>query len=73
MPLIFGRPNEEFVIEKILGGSSISLRLKEIGVIPGVKVLIVSNSGGPIVIGIGNMRLALGRGIASKIIVRKIV
>ncbi|PMB77443.1 MAG: hypothetical protein C0177_03080 [Fervidicoccus fontis] len=50
-----------------------SLRLKEIGVIPGVKVLIVSNSGGPIVIGIGNMRLALGRGIASKIIVRKIV
>lgn len=72
MSLIFGKPQDEFIVERVLTGLDATLRLKEMGIIPGVKIKLISNSGGPLVVGIGNMRLAIGRGLASKIIVRKI-
>jgi len=39
------------------------------GLIPGVKFTIVGNGGGPIIIAINDTRLALGFGMARKILV----
>jgi len=71
MSLIFGREGEEFEVKAIEGGRSVILRLQEMGIYPGVKLRIISSSNGPIIIALGNTRIALGRGIASKIVVKE--
>ena len=69
MPIGYANQGEVFKIREIVGGRGISVRLSEIGVYPGSTVKIISNQGtGPIVIGIGDAKVALGRGMAMKII-----
>lgn len=73
MTLIFGKEGEEFEIVELRGGSELVRRLYEMGIYPGVRVSIVSNSGfGPIILGINSTRIGLGRGMAAKIIVRSL-
>jgi len=71
MPLALCRNEEEVEIVDILGGLGLRERLFEMGIYPGAKVFIVNNSyHGPIVIALNSARVALGRGIAEKIIVK---
>ena len=59
------------VITGITGGSGVIEKLAAMGIRPGVKVRKVSNmrGGGPIVMICGRTQVALGRGMAAKIIV----
>jgi ferrous iron transport protein A len=68
MPLVFGREGEELEIVSIETGKGAASRLQEMGIYPGVKVRVISNSWGPMIIGIGSSRIALGRGLASKVV-----
>jgi ferrous iron transport protein A len=62
----------EVVLREILGGMGIRRRLTNMGLHPGSKIKILSNSrGGPFVIGVGETRLMLGRGMAQKIMVEE--
>lgn len=73
MPLLFGKSGEEFEVTTIQGGRGFLKKLMEMGIYPGIKVRIILNVGnGPIIIGLHDTRIALGKGMAAKIIVRKL-
>lgn len=52
---------------KIDAGRRLKHRLTELGLTPGVKVTIVQNNGGPILISVRDSRIAIGREMANKI------
>jgi ferrous iron transport protein A len=72
MALIFTEEGKEFEVVSIEGGVNAFKKLKEMGIYPGVKIKVISVSNGPVIIGLGNTRIAIGRGIASKIMVKEI-
>jgi Fe2+ transport system protein FeoA len=64
-------PNEECRIKGIDGGKKVNKRLYELGLNRGTKVKIVKNDIGPIILSLSGNKLALGRGLCSKIYVQK--
>ena len=69
MPLTTVNPGQEVTLIDIQGGRGLRSKLYSMGLIPGVKLTIVGNRGGPIMIAVNDTRLALGFGMARKIIV----
>ena len=62
--------NKELTVSQIIGGRQIRQKLADLGIIPGTRVSIVSNNLiGPIILAVKNYRLAIGRGLATKIMV----
>lgn len=72
IPLSSLRPRERGRVLSILGGWGAARRLMELGLVPGEVVEVVSNSYGPIVVRVRGSSFALGRGLASKVIVEVI-
>ena len=62
---------EEAIVEEFLGGRGLCTRLYAMGITPGVKIRVLSIAG-PILLEVRGSKLALGRGMASKILVRKV-
>ena len=56
-------------IAEIGGGRELRRRLMEMGFIPGAKIRIVVNGGGPVIVINGSNRTAIGRGMAKNIFV----
>jgi len=70
MPLAMINEGRIVVLREILGGMGIRRRLTDMGLRPGSQIRVVSNSRrGPFVIGVGDTRLMIGRGMAQKIMV----
>ncbi|MEM3703640.1 MAG: FeoA family protein [Candidatus Bathyarchaeia archaeon] len=65
---------ERGVIIKALGGFGLVRRLADMGLTPGVEVKLIRKSsfGGPVEIEVRGVALALGRGVASKVLVKPI-
>lgn len=62
-------------ITKIHGGRGLVRRLSEMGFTPGTKVKIVHNCNpyvGPVLLEVKDSRIALGRGVAMKIMVEEV-
>jgi len=57
------------VVRGIVAGRGLIKRLVELGLEPGSTVKVVRNERGPLLIEIKGSRLALSRGIASKVLV----
>lgn len=53
----------------IKGGRGKTLRLAEMGLIPGEEVVLLQKSIGPVIVKVKDTNLALGRGIAESILV----
>ena len=68
-PLTMSPPGESVTVEKILGGEIMSKRLTTLGLTPGTELSIVQDAGGPLLISVRDSRIALGRGIAHRIMV----
>ncbi len=50
------------------GGRGFAMRLASMGLVPGVSLHVLKNRGqGPFVVGIRQMRIAIGRGMAHRI------
>jgi len=65
------KPGNEVTILDINGGRGIRSRLYSMGLVPGTKLKVLNgNTAGPIMIVVRDSRLALGQGMAQKIIVR---
>jgi ferrous iron transport protein A len=73
MPLSMMKSGETAYIKKITGGRTARGKLTGLGLVCGKEVKIHSdNSGsGPLIIALGDDRIALGRGMAHKILVEK--
>lgn len=72
MPLAMAKPGELVVVTGIKAGRGLQRRLADMGLTPGVQIRMI-NSGlpGPVLIDLRGSRLALGRGIALKILVKE--
>ena len=70
IPLALAKPGERVIIREIAGGKSALLRLSSMGLRPGDQIEIINNTGhGRIILGHDYTRLAIGRGVAQKIMV----
>ncbi|ASJ04577.1 MULTISPECIES: FeoA family protein [Thermococcus] len=73
VPLNSMRPGERGVVVNILGGPNARGKLVSMGLSPGATVQVLeSHPMGPIIISVGGVRFAIGRGMASKVMVRKL-
>ncbi|WP_394296778.1 FeoA family protein [Palaeococcus pacificus] len=66
------REGEKGVVVDIQGGIGVRQKLIGMGITPGARIVVIkSGKPGPFIIAIGNMRLALGRGVADRILLRR--
>ena len=70
MPLSMAAPGQEVELVAVHGGWGIRRRLAEMGFNPGVRLRVIHSGGGPIIVAVREARLALGRGMAHKIMVK---
>jgi len=69
-PLHLLRPGAQGIIHHLHAGGYATKRLYEMGIYPGVKVTVVKNDHGPVVLSFSGNKMALGRGLARKIFVQ---
>lgn len=70
MPLSMAPPGEVVQVVAVRAGWGLQRRLAEMGLNPGVEVRVLnSQRPGPVVIDVRGSRLALGQGVAHKIMV----
>ena len=70
MPLAMASPGEVVRIAGIRAGRGLTRRLADMGLVPGTVIRIInSQMPGPIVVEVKGTRLALGHGMAQKILV----
>ena len=61
---------EEVTLIAITGGRGIRSKLYSMGLVPGVKLTVLNRNGtGPVMVAVKDSRLAIGHGMAEKIIV----
>jgi len=64
---------KEVRVLKVRAGSGLQRRLADMGLTPGAEVRLVNCQGaGPVLIDLKGSRLALGRGVAMKILVEEV-
>jgi Fe2+ transport system protein FeoA len=63
-------PGERLTLVEITAKNGLRHRLTELGLTPGVEFQVLQSQGGPLLLAIHNSRLALGRGMAQKILVK---
>jgi len=71
MPLTMATPGEDVKLIAINGGQRVRKRLADLGLTPGTTLRVVqADAWGPLIVAFkGDARLALGRGIAHKMMV----
>ncbi|MDY6863509.1 MAG: FeoA domain-containing protein [Thermodesulfobacteriota bacterium] len=70
-PLTMALPGQEVTLFAINGGKGIKNRLISLGLTNGVKLKVLNNGPGPLIISVRDSRLALGYGMAHKIMVKE--
>ena len=65
------KPNESARIKEISGGHIACKRLFELGLNRGSEVRMMKNDFGPVILYLSGHKLALGRGLANKVIVER--
>lgn len=69
IPLTTVNPGQEVTLIDIQGGRGLRSKLYSMGLIPGVKLTVQGTGSGPIMIAVNDTRLAIGFGMARKIMV----
>ena len=69
IPLTMVYQGQEVTLVDIDGGRGIRTRLAGMGLAPGVKLSVLRTGPGPLMVAVRDTRLALGHGMAHKIIV----
>ena len=68
-PLSTAPQKQALTVVKVAAGRRATHRLTEMGLTPGVEVKIVQDNGGPLILAVRGSRLAIGRGLAHKVMV----
>lgn len=68
-PITIMPEGSEVTLAMVAGGGGAGKRLSELGLVPGAKVNVVQNAGGPLLLKVGESRFALGQGMAMKLFV----
>lgn len=71
VPIIFLKPNEKGKVVKLSGGKKFFEKMNSLGIYNGVVIEVISKfNNGPVIIKIGDSRLAIGHNMAQKIFVQ---
>ena len=71
MPLSMVQSGELVQVVAVRAGWGLQRRLADMGLTPGVRVKVINSQGrGPVILDLRGSRLALGHGVAYKIMVR---
>ena len=70
LPLTMARPGEPLTLVEITANNGLRHRLTELGLTPGVEFQVLQSEGGPLLLAVHSSRLAIGRGMAHKILVK---
>lgn len=71
IPLAMVSPGEEVRLVTIYGGQRVRKRLADLGLNLGMTVRVLQDNGhGPLILAVKDSRLAVGRGVALKILVQ---
>jgi len=65
-------PGERVKLVEIIAGRRMRRRLTELGLTPGIELRVVQDEGGPLLLAVYDSRLALGRGMAHKVLVKPV-
>ncbi|MFD2112273.1 FeoA family protein [Thiorhodococcus fuscus] len=68
-PLMMANDGDRVRIQSLLGGKGLIMRLTELGLNQGTELRIIQRQGGGLVVARGEIRIALGGGMATKILV----
>lgn len=69
VPLTFVNPGNEVTLIDIDGGRGLRSKLYSMGLFPGVRLSVLGQKGGPMMIAVRDTRLAIGAGMAKRIMV----
>ena len=69
MPLALAKPGEEAAILKITGKDELRQHLAELGFVVGETVTVVSEMAGSLIVQVKESRVALDRGMATRIMI----
>lgn len=69
MPLSMAAANQELELVEINAGRKLTHRLAELGLTTGVRLRVVQDNGGPLLVCVRGSRIAIGRGMAHKLLV----
>ena len=72
-PLSHAKPGVKLVIMEMRAGRAAHLKLTSLGLHPGDVIEIINSNYGKLLVAHNNTRIALGRGIAEKIMVSTVV
>ncbi len=72
MPFTMAGPEEKVTLVAVDAGRGLQARLYSMGLVPGVRVKVLNNGGrGPLMVLVKEARMALGYGMARKILVER--
>lgn len=71
-PLTMAKRGQPVRLARITAGRKLTHRLTELGLTPGVNFEVLHDHGGPLLLAVRDSRLALGRGMASQILVESV-
>ena len=70
LPLALSPEGERVAVTAVIGGREMQRRMTELGILVGREVRVIRSGGcGPLVIAVGESRLALGQDVSRKILV----
>ncbi len=69
MPLPLAPAGEEMTVKKVLSNEKNKRHFENLGITVGAKIVVLSESGGSVILRVKEGRLALDKGMAAKIIV----
>ena len=72
LPLSMIGPGQRVKLLEITAGRKLKHRLTELGLTPGTEMKVLQDDGGPLLLAIQDSRLAVGRGMAHKILVQSL-
>ena len=69
MPLVFADAGEENIIKKVGGSPEVKKHLEDLGFVVGGRVTLVNSLGGNVIVNVKNVRVAIDRSLAQKIMI----
>ncbi|MFW6303383.1 MAG: FeoA family protein [Candidatus Sumerlaeota bacterium] len=73
LPLSQAKTGDRLMVVKLQGGRRLASRLADMGIFPGAVLNVVQSlHAGPAIISIRGERMALGRGMADKVLVKNV-
>lgn len=69
IPLIFADMGEENIIKRVGGSPEVKKHLEDLGFVVGGRVNIVSSIGGNLIVNVKNVRVAVSKELAQKVMV----